>query len=130
LLFEGLPTLIFDFLVDFALRKAKEPSPERPPEPQLRPPNPRKYSVLPLIALGALAGFITYLVFPQRMFTLVSFPGMSLIVSPLATGLVMKAFGDWRRNQGKKHSAVATFWGGATLAFSMAAVRFLLVYFD
>jgi hypothetical protein len=82
-----------------------------------------------LIALGALAGFVIYLVFPQRIFTIRSIPGMSMVVSPLATGFVMKAFGDWRRSQGKKHSAVATFWGGATFAFSMAAVRFLLMYF-
>jgi hypothetical protein len=54
-------------------------------------------------------------------------PGVSLVLSPLSAGLVMKAFGDWRRRRGGDPSFLATFWGGALFAFSFALVRWLMV---
>jgi hypothetical protein len=76
---------------------------------------------------GAIAGFITLALVPQRVITTLGIRGTSLVLSPLVTGLVMKSYGSWREGRGMKHSYFATFWGGALFALSMALVRFLFV---
>jgi hypothetical protein len=52
---------------------------------------------------------------------------MSLVLSPIVTGLLMEAYGRWRTSRGGYPSFVATFWGGALFAFVMALVRYLSV---
>jgi hypothetical protein len=52
---------------------------------------------------------------------------VSLLVSPAITGLLMEGYGRWRTSRGGHPSYVATFWGGALFAFSMALMRFMLV---
>jgi len=39
----------------------------------------------------------------------------------------MEQYGQWREENGGERSFIATFWGGALFAFSMALVRFLWV---
>lgn len=75
--------------------------------------------------LGGLAGALGLLILPQRVFPIVGVRGISLILAPIATGLLMKTYGDFRRRHGHTTSGLATFWGGAIFAFSMALVRFL-----
>ena len=77
--------------------------------------------------LGGLAGVLTSVIWPTRMFRPGPVPGASLLVSPLITGLVMDRYGQWRDGKGIGRSYVATFWGGALFAFSMALVRFVWV---
>jgi hypothetical protein len=91
---------------------------------------PTLSTVMALIAIpifGGLVGFVLSNMFPQRLIPESSIPGISLVLSPLATGMVMKLFGDWRRSRGHKPTVLATFWGGALFAFSMALVRWLRV---
>ena len=76
---------------------------------------------------GGLAGVLTSLVWPTRVFRPGPLPGTSLLVSPLITGLLMDRYGQWREGKGVGRSYVATFWGGALFAFSMALVRFVWV---
>ncbi len=64
---------------------------------------------------------------PIRILPNSRFPGISLLLSPIAAGWIMKALGDWRRSRGHEPTVLATFWGGALFAFSMALVRRLRV---
>ena len=77
--------------------------------------------------LGGLAGALTTWILPTRIFQPAPLPGASLLVSPLITGAVMDRYGQWREDRGVGRSYVATLWGGALFAFSMALVRFVWV---
>jgi hypothetical protein len=76
---------------------------------------------------GAVAGVLTSLIWPGRIFRPGPLPGASLLASPLLTGIVMNRYGQWREDRGLGHSYIGTFWGGALFAFSMALVRFVWV---
>lgn len=76
---------------------------------------------------GALAGAVISLIWPARIFQPVVLRGASLVVSPLISGIVMHRYGGWRESRREPRSHLATFWGGALFAFSMAVVRFLWV---
>jgi hypothetical protein len=39
----------------------------------------------------------------------------------------MERYGQWREEQFRRRSYLATFWGGALFAFFMALVRFVWV---
>lgn len=77
--------------------------------------------------LGGLAGALTSLVWPARVFQPGPIRGASLFVSPFITGVAMDRYGRWREGRGVARSYLATFWGGALFAFSMALVRFVWV---
>ena len=80
-----------------------------------------------VILMGAVTGVITSLVWPTRILQPGPVRGLSLIVSPILNGIVMERYGQWREDRGGSRSYIATFWGGALFAFSMALVRFLWV---
>ena len=80
-----------------------------------------------IVLLGGVAGGLTSLIWPTRVFRPGPVPGASLVLSPLVTGAMMHRYGDWREDRGGRRSSIATFWGGALFAFSMASVRFLWV---
>jgi hypothetical protein len=84
-------------------------------------------SGIALLMVGAAAGGVSAVVFPQRLTGIPRVPGLSLILAPLVTGTAMQGFGNWRRSRGRKPSRLASFWGGAAFAFGMALVRFLIV---
>lgn len=75
--------------------------------------------------VGALAGGLSLLILPRRLLLVGGVKGASLVLAPLVTGLLMKMYGDFRRQRGQTTTGLATFWGGAIFAFSMALVRFL-----
>ncbi len=77
--------------------------------------------------LGALMGLYLSNMIPERILPKPGVPGISLFLSPLVAGLLMKLFGDWRRSRGHEPTIMATFWGGALFAFSMALVRWMRV---
>lgn len=77
--------------------------------------------------LGALGGVVSSLIWPTRIFQAFPVRGLSLLLSPFATGVVMDRYGQWREARGGQRSYMATFWGGALFAFSMALVRFLWI---
>jgi hypothetical protein len=81
-----------------------------------------------LLILAATSGLATSVALPQRVFPKVlPLPGISLILAPLCTGLLLYFFGEWRRGTGHEPSRLATWWGGGLFAFSMAVVRWLMV---
>jgi hypothetical protein len=80
------------------------------------------------VCLGAVIGAETSDLLPRRFFLVQSpFSGISLLLAPLGAGLVMQSFGWWRRQHARNSSWLATFWGGALFAFSIAFVRWMAV---
>lgn len=85
-------------------------------------------SAVGLVFGGAAAGFLSAWVFPHRLIvTRVVIPGASLLLGPLATGIAMHWLGKRLRRLERHPTSLATFWGGALFAFSMALVRWWLV---
>jgi hypothetical protein len=80
-----------------------------------------------LLLMGAAVGGISAYVWPYQIAGNGPFPGLSIIVSPLVNGLALEAIGRWRDRHGKPRTYLSTFWGAATFAFAVAAVRFWLV---
>lgn len=80
-----------------------------------------------VLILGGLIGALTRLAWPERIFQPGPVRGLSLIVSPLVTGMAMHRFGEWCEGRGLSRSYIDTFWGGALLAFGVALVRFLWI---
>lgn len=84
-------------------------------------------AALGFILLGSVAGVVSAAMMPERMTPVVLMPGLSLILAPLGTGAAMHVYGRWRQGRGHDTSYLATFWGGALMAFTTALVRYLLV---
>jgi hypothetical protein len=82
---------------------------------------------LGIAVLGGVAGLITSLLLPSRIIQQAPVPGASLLLTPVISGFVMEMYGRWRMSRGGHPSYVATFWGGALFAFTMALVRFIFV---
>ena len=81
-----------------------------------------------LALAGAGAGLISAWLVPHRVIVgRVVIPGLSVVLAPLVTGLVMSLFGSQVRRAGQWPSGIATFRGGVLFAFSMALVRWWLV---
>lgn len=77
--------------------------------------------------LGAALGEFSVIVFPHPLFHPSSFHGISLLVSPLATGFVMSLVGRHRRRRGRDTVRIESFGYGYIFALTMALVRFLVV---
>lgn len=94
----------------------------------------REREARPLLAgvghflLGAAAGGLSLVLVRTRLTRRIVFPGVSLIVSPIATGVVMHWLGEFWRDRGRDRPVLFTFRAGATFAFGMALVRYL--YFE
>ena len=84
-------------------------------------------AALGCVLLGALAGWVSVLVVPHRLLPPPKIPGLSMLLSPLFSGLAMHSYGRWRFARAKSHSRLATFAGGALFAFAIAVTRYLLL---
>ena len=78
--------------------------------------------------LGALAGALSLLVLPHPVIHREHpsrFHGISLLISPILTGLVLSSVGGVMRRRGMKVTPVETFGYGFAFALGMALIRFL-----
>ena len=87
-----------------------------------RPSNPF-LAVIGLLIMGAVSGLIFSWAFPRRVVPNVNLHGAGILISAVATGLLMMKYGQWRQMRGGSPSYLATFWGGSIFAASMALVR-------
>jgi hypothetical protein len=78
-------------------------------------------------ASGLALGYASAGVFPHPLFHPSRFHGISVLISPLITGLLMALAGRAAQRRGRRPLAVASFRYGFTLALGMALVRFWLV---
>ena len=125
---DALIELIFEFVVEFVFQILVELGFESVGEFFRRRPTLRTVvAVIFIPLLGAFVGLFLSNMIPERILPQPAMPGISLLLSPLVAGLLMKLFGDWRRSRGHEPTMMATFWGGALFAFSMSLVRWLRV---
>lgn len=85
------------------------------------------FALFGYIILGSLFGFVSYLIYPKRIVDTGALSGISIVVSPIIVGLIMKKWGEHRTRSKKNITVLATFWGGALFAFAYAIVRYLLI---
>ena len=75
--------------------------------------------------LGATTGGLSLIWFPFPLVHPSRFHGISLIISPLLTGLLMALLGSTLRTYNKRTVNLETFSYGFVFAFGMTLVRFL-----
>ncbi|MET0591622.1 MAG: hypothetical protein ABW133_02910 [Polyangiaceae bacterium] len=88
----------------------------------------RRRTLLGLVGLflfGLLLGGVSVWIHPAHFFHTKKMRLFILFVAPLFAGIVMHVYGRSKRRRGKYQSSLATFAGGATLAFGMHLVRYL-----
>jgi hypothetical protein len=79
------------------------------------------------LLLGVGFGAISVHIFPHHIFQPFRIHGISLIVSPFITGLIMWQIGLARRRKGEDTVRIESFWYGFTFALGVALVRFFFV---
>jgi hypothetical protein len=77
------------------------------------------------LLFGIAAGVLSLLILGQRLAPAGSVPGLSLILGPIGTGIVMHWIGQRWREHGRETPALFSFRAGAIFAFGMALVRFV-----
>jgi hypothetical protein len=88
--------------------------------------NPIAATVI-LIAAGVAFGFLSAIVFPHPLVHPSKYHGISLLVSPVTTGLVMAAIGRRVRRRGRVPVQIESFAYGFTFAFAFSLIRILMV---
>ncbi len=76
-------------------------------------------------SLGLIIGCLSLLVLPESFARSQSFPGISLIVAPLAAGTIMMFADLLHQTSGQKRLRFHAFAHAFVFAFCMALVRFL-----
>ena len=116
LLFEVVGQVLFEVLAAFGWESVKE-STRRQGESR-----PVLAGVGHLL-LGLCAGVLSVLIVPRRLAPRAPWPGVSLVLSPLATGMAMRWIGEYWSDRVAERPALFSFKAGATVAFGMAVVR-------
>jgi hypothetical protein len=79
------------------------------------------------LLLGFVCGGVSVYVFPHHLIHPSKIHGISHLISPVLTGLVMAQMGLLRRRKDQRVVRIESFWYGFTFAFGIALVRFLFV---
>jgi hypothetical protein len=75
--------------------------------------------------LGAVAGGLSLLIFPQYFIRVGKYHGVGLIVIPVIAGMAMSGIGTLRKKTGKQLIRLDSFVYGFIFAFCMTLIRFL-----
>jgi hypothetical protein len=86
------------------------------------------FSILKFTLLGLALSFVSVLVLPHPLVHPSRFHGVSLLISPVITGLIMGFIGRTVRRRGKTPVQIESFAYGFTFAFAFALIRLLLVH--
>jgi len=129
---EFLVELVIDIFGDILFQVVFEVVAEFGLESLINLLRPRKatnpvLAFLGLLFLGGVIGVLSGWIFPHRLFHPSPWPGLSLILAPIGTGLAMHLFGCRRNRRGGHPTFLASFWGGTAFAFGMALPRFLMI---
>lgn len=79
------------------------------------------------LLLGSAFGLASVRLFPHPFFQPSKFHGVSLVISPLITGMVMSQVGTMLRRKGKQAVRIESFGYGFTFALGVAIICFILV---
>jgi hypothetical protein len=85
------------------------------------------FTVLKFTVLGLVFSFVSVLVLPHPLVHPSKFHGISLLISPVITGLIMGLIGRTIRRRGKTPVQIESFAYGFTFAFAFALIRLLMV---
>jgi hypothetical protein len=77
------------------------------------------------VALGALTGGLSLIIFPHPLVHPSRLHGISLLVAPIVTGSLMALIGSVLHHQGKKTTQIESFGYGFAFAFGMALIRLI-----
>jgi hypothetical protein len=77
--------------------------------------------------LGSAFGIASVPLFPHPFFQPSKLHGISLVISPIITGLVMSQVGIMLRRKGKQAVRIESFGYGFTFALGLAIIRFIFV---
>jgi hypothetical protein len=75
--------------------------------------------------MGVAAGILSLLIVGWRLTSQSPLPGLSLVLSPVGTGLAMQWIGKFLHDHGMVRPSLFSFRAGAIFAFGMALVRFV-----
>jgi hypothetical protein len=78
--------------------------------------------------LGAILGRLSFMVVPHPIFTRTGFHGISILISPLLTAVLMSSLGALQRQRGRPAMRMTNFGYSFSFAFGMALVRFVYTY--
>jgi hypothetical protein len=92
----------------------------------LSPSNPA-LKTLKFTFLGLCLGAVSLLILPHPLAHSSRFHGISLLLSPVITGIAMGLTGRIVRRRGKTPVQIESFAYGFTFAFAFALIRFLMV---
>ncbi len=79
------------------------------------------------LVLGAACGVVSIFFFPHPLIHPSRIHGISLLVSPVITGLIMAQVGLLLRRKDKNTVGIESFWYGFTFAFGVALIRFIFI---
>ena len=113
--------IAWQILVELLTAFGWESLDSRRPERKARPVLARFGQFL----IGVAAGILSVLLFGRRLVPRPLIPGLSLVLSPIVTGIAMDWMGELLSERGKHRPALFSFWAGAVFAFGMALVRFV-----
>lgn len=82
-------------------------------------------AVVGYVIVGAGLGWLSLLIFPERIVANAPLPGVSLVVAPVLAGLGMSAIGWLRRRNDGRVIRLDRFSYGFLFAFTIAVVRFV-----
>jgi hypothetical protein len=75
------------------------------------------------LCLGGLSGVLV----PNRLLHSDVLAILTLGVNPAVAGMIAQGYGQRRRAVGQETTRMATFWGGAALAFGLSLGRILVL---
>jgi hypothetical protein len=77
--------------------------------------------------LGAVCGVGSVIAFPHPLVHPSRVHGISVVLAPIITGLIMSQIGLMRRRKGRDSVQIESFGYGFTFALGLAVVRFVFV---
>ena len=81
-----------------------------------------------LAVVGVSVGAVSFLLHSERVFADPGPRGVSLLVAPLLSGVLMEYVGRSQKRRGRPTPLMASFAGGAFCAFAIAVTRYLLFF--
>ena len=79
------------------------------------------------LLFGLAAGVASFFLFPHHLLRPSRFHGISLVISPVVTGLIMSQVGAFLRRKNRTTVRIESFLYGFTFALGIAIIRFALV---